>query len=383
MDTTEDHRVTNLELFFDLVYVFAFTQVTTLVAHGTAPTSLIEGFVVLSLLWWSWTSYAWLANQAQADEGLLQRAFILAMVAVFFVCLALPDAFHDGSGSVSGAVVLVVCYAVVRLAHNSTYLVAARHEPGLRRQLVVTVLVAFAPTVVLLAIGAAVGRPAQLWIWLAAVLYDFAAVFVTSVTTDGWTIPSAAHFAERHGLVVILALGESVVDIAVGLEGKPFDVHVGVGSALSILVAVGLWFAYFRRLAAGLEDALAAVEGRLRGRLGRDVFTYLHFPIIVGIIVTATGVETATAHLDDDHLGALGGWSLGGGAALFLAGTVAAARRATGARLRARLVAIALLLVASPLLAVARPLPGIGVVAAVLLALAAVEGTVGSTAAPA
>src|ERR1700712_4978816 len=109
----EGDRVTTLELFFDLVYVFAFTQVTYLVSHSEPPQSLLVGFIVLSLLWFAWCSFSWLANQAHANEGALQVAFIIAMVAVFIACLAIPELFHETPGGFSAAATVVVCYAVV------------------------------------------------------------------------------------------------------------------------------------------------------------------------------------------------------------------------------------------------------------------------------
>jgi low temperature requirement protein LtrA len=371
--TSEGDRVTSLELFFDLVYVFAFTQVTTLMEHGHAPGSLVDGFIVLSLLWWSWCSYSWLANQARADEGVLRAAFIVAMVAVFIACLALPDAFRDVPGALSGAGVVVACYAVVRLTHVGVYLVAARHDPRLRRQVVVTVLTSVIPTVTLLAVGAAAGAPGQRWIWLAAVLYDFAAVFVSANTSRGWVIQSAAHFAERHALVVILALGESIVSIAAGLGGAHLSWHIVVGAVLSILIAVGLYFAYFDHLVDRLEQAMDAVQGQARAKLGTDIFTYLHFPIIAGVIVSALGIEQAMGHLDDHHLGALGGWALGGGVALFLAGTAATVLRCYGEWSATRLGAGLLLVALSPLLTVVHPLAAVGLVAVVVLVLAVAE----------
>jgi low temperature requirement protein LtrA len=300
--------------------VFAFTQVTTLISHGRAPGSLVDGFIVLSLLWWSWCSFAWLANQARAEEGVLRTTFVVALIAGFIACLALPDAFHDVPGALNGAGVVVACYTVVRLTHAGAYLVAAGPDARLRRQVVVTVLASLLPTVALLVAGAVAGQPEQRVIWLVAVLYDFAAVFVTANTSRGWVIQSAAHFAERHGLVVILALGESIVAIAAGL-----------GNA------------------------------------------HLSWRIVAGVILSSLGIERARGHLPDDHLGALGGWSLGGGVALFLGGTAATVLRAYGEWSVPRIGAGLLLVAISPLLTVVPPLAAVGTVAVIVLALAVAE----------
>ncbi len=371
--TREGDRVTTLELFFDLVYAFAFTQVTELMVDGSAPGSVVDGLIVLSLLWFSWCSFSWLANQARANEGVVQGAFIGAMMAIFIASLVIPDAFRDVRGALDGAAVVAACYGVVRVMHAGVYLVAAREDRGLRRQVLLTVIASLIPTVALLAVGAAAGQPAQRWIWLTAVLYDFASVFVTANISQGWQIPSAAHFVERHGLIVILALGESIIAIATGLGRAHLTGRIAVGAVLSILIAVGLYVAYFSRMSERLEQALDAAKERGRAKLGTDVFTYLHFPIIVGVIVTAAGIEQAMGHLDGHRLGVFGGWALGGGTALFLAGSVASVMRSGGGLSLPRTAATVLLLGAAPALAEASPLVAVGTVAAALLVLAVVD----------
>ncbi len=372
----EGDRVTTLELFFDLVFVFAFTQVTALMTHGQAPGSVLQAFIVLSLLWWAWTSYTWLANEARANQGILQTAFVVAMIAMFVASLAIPGAFHNESGGLNAAATLVVGYAIVRITHVSTYFVAARGDHALRRQLQVTALTSVLPTLALLAIGAIVGGPAQVWIWLAAVLYDFAVIFITAISGGGWAVRSAAHFAERHSLVIILALGESIIAIGAGLGAAPLDVPFATGAVLSILVAVGFWFAYFHRLQGRLEHRLAELRGKERAKDAREVFTYLHFPIIAGIVLTALGIELAMIHLDADHLGTLGGWALAGGHALFLAGASAAAWRSTGERRIPRLIAAGAYLALAPVLAALEPLQSLAVVVVISIVLAIVEGIV-------
>lgn len=365
----EGDGVTTLELFFDLVYVFAFTQVTTLMAHGTAPRSLVEGAIVLALLWWTWCSYAWLANHVRGDRGVLRAALVVVMVTMFVACLAIPEAFHDEPGGLDGPVTLVVCYGLVRLVHLAVYLAAAGEDRALRRQVLASLAASAVPATALLLIGAVVGHGWQLPIWSAAVLYDLAAIFVTSRGGGGWVLASAAHFAERHGLVVILALGESVVAVGAGVSQEPVSAPVVVAAALAVLLAAGLWWTYFVHVAGRLEHGLAAVSGRERARMGRDVFTYLHLPIVAGIVLAALGVEQATAHLDDDHLGGTGAWALALGLAAYLVGTTAATRRAGGELLPARLGA------ALVLLAVAAPLAAVPPVAA-LVAATAVVGAV-------
>jgi low temperature requirement protein LtrA len=183
--------------------------------------------------------------------------------------------------------------------------------------------------------------------------------------------------------VVILALGESIVAIAAGLGTAHLTWRIALGAALSILIAVGLYAAYFARLPGRLEEALGRAEGPARAKLAQDVFSYFHFPVIAGIIVTALGVETAMEHLGGGRLGPTGGWALGGGVALFLAGAVAAQVRAGGTLPVPRAAAIVVLIGASPLLAIAPALAAVAVLAAATLALAVIELAAGPPAAPA
>ncbi len=375
MPSREGDGVTTLELFFDLVYVFAFTQVTTLMAHGEAPRSLVEGGVVLALLWWSWCSYAWLANHVRGDRGALRVALVAVMVTMFVACLAIPEAFHDEPGGLDGPLTLVVCYALVRLVHLLVYIVAAGEDRALRRQVLASLGASALPASALLLVGALVGHDWQLPIWAAAVLYDLAAIFVTSRGGGGWVVASATHFSERHALIVILALGESVVAIGAGVSQEPVSSPVVVAAALAVLLAAALWWTYFTHVAGRLEHGLAGRSGQDRARMARDVFTYLHLPIVAGIVFAALGVEQATAHLDDNHLGATGAWALASGLAAFLLGTAAAVRRASGVLLGWRVGAAFALLVGAVGLAAAPPVVGLAVAAVVVAAVAVLERT--------
>lgn len=367
---SEGDRVTTLELFFDLVFVFAFTQVTGMMAHGDPPRSLLQGFVVLSLLWWAWSSYAWLANQARANRGLLRAAFVVAMVAMFVACLAIPEAFHEVPGGVPAAATLVFCYAVVRCAHLAVYLTAAGGDKVLRRRVIVTAATSVVPTVSILAVGAAIGEPWQTWIWLAAVAYDFAAIYL-GARGGGWIVQSAAHFAERHGLVVILALGESIIAVGVGVADKPLDWSVVTGGVLAISIAVALWWQYFHRRFEQLEHALESRRGHDRSRLASEVFTYLHFPLIAGIILTALGVEQALAHISDDHLGPLGGWALAGGLTSTLLASALTIARVGGGISPLRWVGAGVLLASGVVLTTLPPLWALGLATFLVVALCA------------
>ena len=373
VQSREGDRVTTLELFFDLVYVFAFTQVSALMAHGDAPMSVLKGGIILSLLWWTWCSYAWLLNHARGDRGVVQVGVIAAMGAMFVIALGIPEAFHDLPGGLYAPGALVVCYAVMRLVHLFLYLAAAGDNVALRRQVLISLVGSALPTIVLLSIGVALGERWQVWVWLVAVVYDFGIIFVSSRGGVGWVVQSAAHFAERHALIVIIALGESIVAIGVGVAREPLGYRIVLASLLSIMVAVGMWWAYFRHVAIAVEHRMEQLTGAQRAHFGRDACTYLHFPIIAGIILAALGLEQAMAHLAEGRVGALGGWALTGGVTLYLLGTELLGVRADRRLRPQRLVVAGLLILLAIPLGSAHPILALAVVAGALAALALFE----------
>ena len=214
---TEDAKVTPLELFFDLVFVYALTQVTALMATPEpSPRRTLEGMIVLALFWWCWVGYSWLGNVAQADEGWTRGAFIVVMATMFVAALAIPEAFGDSPGGLNGPLVLAVCYGLVRFVHLGIFAIAGRvvDDPGLLHQLVRFGIVT-ALSVALMIAGSLIGGDAELALWLGAVAVDYVGTQV--IGASGWRLHSPAHFSERHGLIIIIALGESIVAIGVGV----------------------------------------------------------------------------------------------------------------------------------------------------------------------
>jgi low temperature requirement protein LtrA len=367
-------RVSNFELLFDLVFVFGFTQVTGIMVDGHAESPhaalpVLEALTVLGLLWGSWTSFGWFSNQARSDGRLLRLGLAAAMIVIFVLALAIPNAFHGPGADPRSAVVLVVCFAGVRLLHAVLIFRAAVGDAGLRRQIVRTNAASLPITVALLAVGAALGGAPQAWIWFGAAVLDAVIVGVTSIG-GAWRIHSASHWAERFSLVVMLALGESVVSIGAGVASEPLIWQVVVGAVLSIAGAVTLWWLYFHRLAGGAEHALSRLTGTVQVDAATVGYTYLHYLIVAGVILTATGIEQTMHHIASaEPLGWFGAAALAGGVSLYQAGTVFFWWRLTGEWLRLRLTVAALLL---PGVVVAALLPamaslGIAVVLGVLL----------------
>ncbi|HEU4756354.1 MAG TPA: low temperature requirement protein A [Agromyces sp.] len=316
----EAHRVTTFELFFDLVFVFAFTQVTQYMAATHSAIGVLQALTILSLLWWSWVSYAWLANQTHVDEGIAKFGMSVAMIAMFVVALVIPEAYVDLPGGLYGPLVLVVAYMVVRVTHLTLYYIAAAQDPPLRRQILRTSLALVAGSGFLVAGALVQDRTLQTWLWLIGLTLDVLLTYLTS-TGGSWRVHSAAHWAERFGLVVILALGESIVAIGVGAAQEPVSVPIIVGSALAILLSIALWWIYFDTTALAAERELARLRGVERAGLAIDGYTYLHLLLIAGIVLAALGVEDVIAHVEDaEPLGAFGAAALYGGVSCYLAG---------------------------------------------------------------
>ncbi|MEU6975247.1 low temperature requirement protein A [Streptomyces sp. NPDC046371] len=369
-----DHKVTPAELFFDLVFVYAITQVTALMAAHPSPVRVVGAMTVLALLWWCWCAFAWLGNVVRADSGALFAVLVTVMTVVFVVSLAVPEVFADAPGGLPAPVVFVVCYGLVRTLHLVSYWVSSPGDTALRATLRRTALLSVAPPFVLLLMGCAYDGPPRLLLWLGAVVVDYGGVYVTGAS--GWRIVSPGHFSERHGLIVIIALGESIVAMGVGMAGFPLTVAVIGACAAGLLLAASLWALYFRRFGEPAEHRLAALDGDERTRFARDTYTFLHLPLVAGVVLTALGMKKVLTQVaDTGHYGLaepLHGtvaWSLTGGVGVFLLGAAAIVLRCSGPRPTALLVGGVCCLAAGPLVALVPALLAMALLAAAVTAL--------------
>ena len=307
---SEEKRVSPLELFFDLVFVFALTQVTALLADNPTWEGLGEGMLVLSMLWWAWAAYAWLTNYIAADEG-VERLLMFAVMGAFLVAaLAAPRAFSDD------ALVFAIAYALARWLHIFIFAEANDDvNAGMAiRRLARTAI----PGPALLIVAAFLDPPYQAALWVLALAIDFAGPYVFGVR--GFQI-SAGHFAERFSLIIIIALGESIVAIGAGLTG---DVDPGIVAAavLALVIACSQWWAYFDVVAIVAEERFRGSRGYERLRMARDSYSYIHLFMVAGIVLVALGVKKTLEHVDDP-LKLVPAAALFGGMALYYAGHVA------------------------------------------------------------
>jgi low temperature requirement protein LtrA len=372
--TGEDHRATPFELFFDLVYVFAATQITGYVAHEHGAYGAAQGLLMLALLWGTWSGYTWLGNHSRADKGLLRAGMVVAMAAMFVVALTIPEAWHDAPGGLNGPVVLVGAYLLVRWIHLAVYAVAATGDAGLRRQIAITWLPLLVGAALLVS-GALVGGWIQFLLYAVALLVDWAGIYLTARHGD-WRLHSAEHLTERHGLFIILALGESTVAIGVGAAGQPVSLPLLGAAVLGVGTAVCLWWLYFDVAAPAARRRLVKTRDDARIGLAVEAYTYGHFPLVAGILLTALGVEGVVAHAGTSRpMGIFSALPLFGGVALYLAGHLLFEHRMHRTLNVARLATIGALVAAVPIAVVLPPIAGLAGLVAVMTALIVVEST--------
>jgi low temperature requirement protein LtrA len=349
MAAVEEKRVAPLELFFDLVFVFAITQVTALMAHDPDWEHLGRGMLVLSALWWAWAAYAWLTNYVAAEED-RERLLMLAVMGAFLItALAAPDAFGEH------ALLFAIAYAAARWLH--IFIFAEANEDIDAGQAITRLSRTAVPAPALLIVAAFLDGPAQTLVWLLALSTDFLGPYVFGVR--GFRV-SPGHFAERFSLIVIIALGESIVAIGTGLH--ELDAGTIIAALLGLVLAFGIWWAYFDVVAIVAERHFRESHGERRLRIARDSYSYLHLPMIAGIVLMALGLKKTLGHVDEP-LDTVPAVALFGGVALYYAGHIGFRLRNVGTLNRPRSVAIAVSLALIPL--------GTEVDAVVALALAA------------
>ncbi len=360
-DENGEERVTPLELFFDLVFVFAFTQVTALISGDPTWAGLAKGLVVLGVLWWAWAAYAWLTNTVDAEEGEVRLVVFGAMVAMLVASLAVPDVFGND------AFVFACAYAVVRIAHLALYAFAGRGD----RDLLAAVARLSAGSLVaisLLFVASALDGPAQTAVWVIALTCDFAGAFIGG--GRGWRL-EPGHFAERHGLIVIIAIGETIVALGASVT---HDLGLGVitAAALGLAIAFALWWAYFDVVAIVAERRLREATGKEQLTMARDSYSYLHLPMIAGIILLAVGVKKTLADIGEP-LATVPAVALCGGVALYLGAHILFRLRNVRTLSHRRLVVTLVLLGLIPVALEIPALATLAVVAALCVGLIAYE----------
>ena len=333
----EEERVTPLELFFDLIFVLALTQCTALMSHHPSWSGLAQGLLVLGMLWWAWVGYAWLTSLIDPEEGAVRLVMFGAMAALLIVALCVPEAFGDL------ALVFALAFGAVRVAHIGLFMLASPDDDALRHS-VLGLAASTAIAVTLLVLASLFDGLAQGALWALALLLDMGGPYLFG--SGGWKLVPG-HFAERHGLIVIIALGESIVAIGVGAAGA-LTFGIGATAVLGVALTAALWWIYFDIVAIVSGRRLVEAEpGQVQNEMARDSYSYLHLPMVAGIVLVALGLKKTIGHFDD-HLDAVPAFALLGGISLYLLGLVALRYRHVHSVNRQRLLLAAVLLILVP-----------------------------------
>ena len=334
-------------------------------SHHPSWAGIGQGLLVLGVLWWAWAGYAWLTSVIDPEAGPVRLVFFAAMASMLIAAICVPEAFGDL------ALVFALAIGFFRVAHIALFAIASADAPDLRRS-TISLGVSTAIAVGLLALASAFDGATQAALWVLALALDFGGPYFFGV--EGWQLVPG-HFAERHGAVIIIALGESIVDIGAGAAGR-LDLGIGVAAVLGVGVAAALWWTYFDVVALVSAQRLGAAEpGRVQNALARDSYSYIHLLLVAGIVLTAFGMKTVL-EATGEHLEWVTAFALLGGIALYLLGLVAFRYRHVSTWNRNKLILAAILLVLIP---VATAIPALLTltIAAALLALLVVREHLG------
>jgi low temperature requirement protein LtrA len=359
----EEERVTPLELFFDLVFVLAITQCTALMAAHPTWAGLARGLLVLGVLWWCWVGYAWLTSVVDPEEGAVRIAIFAAMAAILVAALAVPHAFNDAG------LIFAISYGIARLAQVVLLYISARDNESLRHSVVIGLLGSTIIGVLLLVIASQLDGVAQGAFWALALALDMAGPLFFGV--EGWSLVPG-HFAERHGLIVLIAIGESIVALGAGAHAH-LDAGLITAAVLGVAVAAALWWLYFDVVAIVATRRLArAPIGRVQNAMARDAYSFLHLPMVAGVVLLALGMKKTLAHVDH-HLDIVPATALFGGVAVYLLAHVAFRWRNLHTLNRQRLITAAVLTALIPLVVAIDALAAVALLAALLVALIVYE----------
>jgi low temperature requirement protein LtrA len=372
MRTGEAERATSVEIFFDLVFVFALTRVIQLMGNPPTALEMAHGLLVLMLLWIAWSNYTWLGNQARADMGVFRAGTLAAMAAIFVIALVIPAAWRNDAATLDGPLTLALAYVTLTGLHLILYFYAASGNRRLRitlRRFSGVEALSWMPLVA----GAFVGGTGQTLLWAAAFLITFVGASLASLTS-GWQLRSPSHFTERHDLVMIIVLGESLVSVGAGVGQTLTRAPVLVAALVAFLATTCLWDLYFGQIAPAARGALVHQSQERRSRVASNGYSLAHFPLIAGIIYIALGIEQVLVDLSHAVHQRLP-WStitaLYGGTALYLVGRALFLRIATRSSPPGQLVAVGVALLLAP---VARTLPALAALGLLTVFLVALVG---------
>jgi low temperature requirement protein LtrA len=309
---TDGRSVGNLELFFDLTFVYAMSQVTHLMLSDISWQGFGRGVLALLALWWAWVCYAWLTNLFEVARVVHTTLIILAMAAMLIAVIALPTAFT------TGALVFGLALLAVRLINAGMFIASSSQGEAELASAIRRLMPGLLVGPVLIVAAAFVASPYRELLWVAAAAVDFGSPLIARIS-ELRVVPS--YFVARHGSVIIIALGETIVELGAGATQDLHHPRVLGAVVLGVLISASLWWTYFG-LTAGAEERMRRTSAADRPRLARDAYSYLHLPLVAGIVFFAVGARVSVEHIGEP-LAPLPALALTGGVALFYAAEVA------------------------------------------------------------
>jgi low temperature requirement protein LtrA len=355
-----DERVSNLELFFDLVFVFTITQLTTLLAHEPTLAGVLQTTVIFGNVWWMYGGYAWLTNAVPPRELGVRLLLLLGMGGFLLIALSIPTAFAGG-GAAFG-----IGYMIVTLVHTGVFF-------RVSQQSVLRAMISLGPfnllTAALLLFAGLTSGGTRLWLFAAGFVFHWITPFITR--TGGFRI-RAGHFVERHGLILLIAIGESVVAVGIGLGTIDLPAGRILTALLGLALAAGLWWLYFSGEEQQAERAMRQAAPEARAWLGLNAFGYTFLPILGGVVLLATGVKLAVVRYNEPATLATALF-IAGGVAVYTLG-LAIFRRLVGEPITMRLVLSALALPTAILGLAISPLLQLSTLVLLLIAAAVMDG---------
>lgn len=299
-----------IELFFDLVFVFAFTRVTVFLSYNLTWTGVVRGVALFAVLWWAWVTYSWLMGTIPAESEPAERVVMLAATAIMFVvALAVRNAFDET------ALLFGVAYFAVRALHVLLSVLTADFET---RERFLRLVPGFLGGPALLVVAGFVDGPLQAALWVVGIAIDYGVLFVRGVAKFDVRVE---HFVERYRDIVIIALGESILAMGFGIAGDELGLspRVVLAALLGVVLLAALEWLYFDYVTLAAEEYFVDVEGYERGVVARNSYAYLHLPIVLGIVFVALGLEETVVHVGEP-LDVVSTVALHGGGALYLLG---------------------------------------------------------------
>lgn len=341
-----------VELFFDLVFVYAITKITSITANNFDTEHVLQSLLIFWLIWWAWTQFTWALNAANTEIAEVRLIVLIATGVAFVMASSTNLAFTEG------VLWFVIPYIVIRIIGLALYIRVTTNLEGHRSAVIGFALLSITGLIAVM-VGAMVDPSLRVILWLGAILLDMLAGFIGG-RAEGWSLRSK-HFGERHSLIVIIALGESLIVAAAAVGGQERSQDLMLAGGLAVLVTCLLWWSYFSWISEYLEEKFSKKTGSDQARIGRDVYSFMHFLIICGIIGIAIGFEKILHH-PHDPLNMSVSLALGIGFLLFVGFSIAAVWRISNMVLIPRLLILIISLLAIVLSVGHSPLIALGII---------------------